>query len=107
MKTTADWKSALHQYMPPGGIGGVFFSSGFSTIVASVISNNAATDEAFCNATRVTLVGSMTPAFSKSPSPLVIVTSHNGMQNNFNHVVDAILRSPSVGGREFEGKHLI
>ncbi len=48
---------------PPGGIAGIgLFSSGFSTIVASVVSSRPATDDAFSRAVRATFVGSITPA---------------------------------------------
>ena len=51
---------------PPDGIAGIcFFSSGFSTIVASVVSNRPATDAAFSSAIRATLVGSITPDFTR------------------------------------------
>src|SRR6266576_3066056 len=52
---------------PPCGIWGAsFFSSGISETRASVVSRSDAIDEAFCNALRTTLAGSMTPAFTKS-----------------------------------------
>ena len=57
--------------MPPGppwsppGIGAAFFS-GISQIMASVVSIKALIEAAFCRAERVTLVGSMTPAFTRS-----------------------------------------
>ena len=41
-------------------------SSGFSATMASVVSSNPATDAAFCNAVRTTLVGSTIPAFIRS-----------------------------------------
>ena len=52
---------------PPPGICGVAgFSSGFSDTSASVVSNMLAMEAAFCNALRVTLTGSMMPAFTRS-----------------------------------------
>ena len=48
--------------MPPGICGippDSFF--GFSAIIASVVIINPATDAAFCNATRTTFAGSITP----------------------------------------------
>ena len=49
--------------MPPPGIDGAEpFSSGFSAIIASVVSRRPATDEALSSAVRTTLVGSMMPA---------------------------------------------
>ena len=42
------------------------FSSGFSAIMASVVSSSDATLAAFCSAVRTTLVGSMTPALIRS-----------------------------------------
>src|SRR2546422_13997 len=50
--------------MSPCGMAGAAagFSSGRSVIRASVVSNSEATEAAFCNATRSTLVGSMMPA---------------------------------------------
>ena len=42
---------------PPPGIGGDFSSSFFSTTTHSVVSSRLATEAAFCNAVRVTLVG--------------------------------------------------
>jgi hypothetical protein len=65
-------RKKLDQYMssmpPPGGIAGFFFSSGCSAMVAWVVSNSPATEEAFCNENRTTFVGSKIPAarrFSK------------------------------------------
>ena len=52
---------------------GSFFSSGRSVTVTSVVSINPATLDAFCKAHRVTLVGSMTPAFH--PWHILIVPS--------------------------------
>ena len=50
---------------------GADLSSGFSATVASVVSSNPATDEAFCSAVRTTLVGSTIPALMRSSkSPL-------------------------------------
>ena len=49
--------------MPPPGIDGAEpFSSGFSAIIAWVVSRKPATDEALSSAVRTTLVGSMMPA---------------------------------------------
>jgi len=42
------------------------FPLGRSAMSASVVSISEATEAAFCNATRTTLVGSMTPAFTRS-----------------------------------------
>ncbi len=55
--------------MPPcGGPAGIAgFSSGISQTMASVVSARAAMELAFCSAVRVTLVGSMTPDFTRSP----------------------------------------
>ena len=52
--------------MPPPGIGGAFSFSFFSTTTHSVVSSRPAMEAAFCKAVRVTLVGSMTPAATKS-----------------------------------------
>lgn len=41
-------------------------SSGMEQIMASVVSMREAMDAAFCRAVRVTLVGSITPAFTRS-----------------------------------------
>ena len=49
---------------PPGGPA-AFSSSGRSTTTASVVSSRLAIDAAFCNALRTTLVGSITPAFTR------------------------------------------
>jgi len=51
---------------PPGGMGMSFFSSFFSTITASVVSSRPEMDAAFWSALRVTFVGSMTPAATRS-----------------------------------------
>lgn len=48
---------------PPAG---AFLSSGTSETRASVVSIRAAMDAAFCRAVRVTLVGSITPALTRS-----------------------------------------
>ena len=61
--------------MPPiidGSIAGAAGAagSGLSATTASVVNNNAETDAAFCNAERVTFVGSTIPAstmFTHSP----------------------------------------
>ncbi len=42
------------------------FFSGISEIIASVVSINPAIEAAFCSAVRVTFVGSITPAFTRS-----------------------------------------
>ena len=47
-------------------MGGSFFSSGISETRASVVSIRDAIEPAFCRAVRVTLVGSMTPALTRS-----------------------------------------
>ena len=47
------------------------FSSGFSAIIASVVSSRPATDAAFCSAVRTTLVGSTMPAFIRSSNSSV------------------------------------
>jgi len=68
---TADCQ--LPQYIPPpmppppGGIGCFSSFSGISQINASVVSMSEAMEAAFWSAVRVTLVGSMTPASTKSP----------------------------------------
>ena len=53
---------------PPPGIGGIFSFSFFSTTTHSVVRSSPAMDAAFCSAVRVTLVGSMTPAATRSSS---------------------------------------
>ena len=50
----------------PPAPGMLFFSSGRSAIMTSVVSRSPATDAAFCSANLVTFVGSMMPAFSMS-----------------------------------------
>ena len=50
--------------MAAAAAGASFF--GRSAISASVVSISAATDAAFCSAVRTTLVGSMTPALTRS-----------------------------------------
>jgi len=50
---------------------GALFSSLISDTRASVVSNRAAIDAAFCNAVRVTFVGSITPAAARSSYPSV------------------------------------
>ena len=52
--------------MPPPAPASAGFSSFRSTTTHSVVSSNPAIDAAFCSAVRVTLVGSMTPAFTRS-----------------------------------------
>ena len=49
---------------PPGIAGSSFF--GFSATIASVVSSSDATLAAFWSAVRTTLVGSITPAFTRS-----------------------------------------
>src|SRR6266516_3185199 len=51
---------------PPPGIAGIFSFSFFSTTTHSVVRSSPALDAAFCSAVRVTLVGSMTPAATRS-----------------------------------------
>src|SRR6266550_2021830 len=51
---------------PPPGIEGIFSFSFFSTTTHSVVRSSPAMDAAFCSAVRVTLVGSMTPAATRS-----------------------------------------
>jgi hypothetical protein len=54
---------------PPSGIpppAGAFSFSGLSATTASVVRNRAAIDAAFCSADRVSLAGSMMPAFIRS-----------------------------------------
>src|SRR5918993_392116 len=51
---------------PPGGPAGAGLSSFFSTTTHSVVSRSPAMDAAFWSAVRVTFVGSMTPAFTRS-----------------------------------------
>ena len=46
--------------------GGAFSFSGSSATSASVVSSSAAIELAFCKAKRTTLVGSITPAFTRS-----------------------------------------
>src|SRR5437879_5481665 len=58
---------------PPPGIGGVFSFSFFSTTTHSVVRSNPAMDAAFCSAVRVTLVGSMTPAATRSSYSSIVV----------------------------------
>ena len=62
---------AKNYIIPPSGIAGAAGAgSGMSTIPHSVVKNIPATDAAFSRATRLTLVGSMTPAsnmFTYSP----------------------------------------
>ena len=53
---------------PPGGPppAPADFFLGFSATSASVVSIRLATEAAFCSAVRTTLVGSMTPALTRS-----------------------------------------
>ena len=52
--------------IPPGIAGLPLSSSGSSETIASVVSMRPAIEAAFCNAVRVTLAGSITPAFTRS-----------------------------------------
>ena len=52
--------------MPPPGAASAGFSSFFSTTTHSVVRSKPAIDAAFWSAKRVTLVGSITPAFTRS-----------------------------------------
>jgi hypothetical protein len=52
--------------MPPPGAASAGFSSFLSTTTHSVVRSKPAIDAAFWSAVRVTLVGSITPAFTKS-----------------------------------------
>lgn len=54
-----------YEEAPAGMVGIGFFSSGFSTIVASVLSNNPAIEDAFSRAVRATYVGSIMPATAR------------------------------------------
>jgi len=61
--------SPAQGYMSMSGISGMpppFAFCGFSATVASVVSSRLATLAAFCSAARTTLVGSMTPASTRS-----------------------------------------
>src|SRR6266403_1161356 len=79
--------------MPPGGIAGVFSFSGISVTSASVVSNRPAIEAAFCNALRVTLVGSTMPAFTRSTySPLA--TSYPSLPLRF--FTSSTMRAPSA-----------
>ena len=51
--------------MPPPPIGIAGLSSGISLTAASVVMSRPATDAAFWSAVRTTLVGSITPAWTK------------------------------------------
>ena len=53
--------------MPPGGIAGMFFFSGFSAIMASVVTSRPAMDAASSNAVLTTLAGSIMPALTRFP----------------------------------------
>src|SRR5579883_795725 len=59
------WAAQKSSMPPPPGIAGAF-SSGLSTMTASVVRKRAAMDAAFCNAERVTLAASMTPSANRS-----------------------------------------
>ena len=56
------WNQYRYYIIPPSGIAGAGVGSGMSTIPHSVVRNIPATEAAFSRATRLTLVGSMTPA---------------------------------------------
>ena len=53
--------------MPPGIAGAAGFFSLISLTIASVVSKRAATEAAFCSATRSTFAGTITPILSRSP----------------------------------------
>src|SRR5437773_6966549 len=55
-----------------------FFSSTNSATIASVVSIRPATDEAFCSAVRLTLVGSITPISTISPNSSVCALKQIG-----------------------------
>ena len=62
-------RSGLHVHAAPTLVAmaaAAAFFSGISQIMASVVSIRALMEEACCRAERVTLVGSMTPAFTRS-----------------------------------------
>ena len=63
-KQTSNQSNYVMYYyiIPPAGAAGAGIGSGMSTIPHSVVRNIPATDAAFSRATRLTLVGSMTPA---------------------------------------------
>ena len=52
--------------MPPAPAAGAGLSSGISEMTASVVRSSVLMEAAFCSAVRTTLVGSMTPAFTRS-----------------------------------------
>ena len=52
----------------PAGMADASSSFGSSATAASVVSRRLATDTAFCNAQRVTFVGSITPISTRSPN---------------------------------------
>ena len=54
------------QGLAEGGIPIGAFFSGFSAIIASVVTSRPATEAASCSAVRTTFVGSMMPAFTRS-----------------------------------------
>ncbi|CAM5624862.1 hypothetical protein SRIMM317S_05417 [Streptomyces rimosus subsp. rimosus] len=62
--TREDQKSMSPPGMPPGAPAAAAFS-GFSAMTVSVVRSRAAIDAAFSSAERVTLAGSMTPAFDQ------------------------------------------
>ena len=69
---TVNCDCKLTQYIPPpmpppGGIGCFSSFSGISLTSASVVSMSEAMEAAFWSAVRATLVGSMTPASTRSP----------------------------------------
>ena len=53
--------------MPPGGIAGASFFSGFSATMASVVTSRPAMDAASSSAILTTLAGSMMPALIRFP----------------------------------------
>ena len=56
---------------PPGMAGAAEAFSGFSAMTASVVRKSAAMEAAFCSAERVTMVGSMIPALTRSSTSSV------------------------------------
>ena len=63
---TFDSLSTSRPCRRPAAPAGAGFSSFFSTTTHSVVRSRPAIDAAFCSAVRVTLVGSMTPALTRS-----------------------------------------
>ena len=87
--------------MPPGGIAGPAFSfSGTSVTNASVVSNRPAIDAAFCNALRVTLVGSTMPAFRGAAAVRDALAAGHGWIGATVHVVTPLTdRGPVITRR--------